>query len=116
MIAESEKAYSQFADEFTPDSFSEDIHKQIFNHICTYYKEGKDGRCADFLMKSMQGNEKELSTVLMAVQNVENEMQAAHDFAEVLKNEIFNEKLQKAQSEGDIALISELLKSKKQKA
>ena len=116
MMTESEKVYLNFADEFTPDSFSEDIHKQIFNHICTYYKDKKEGRCADFLMKSMPGNEKELSTVLMAVQNVENEMQAAHDFAEAVKNEIFNEKLQKAQSEGDIALISELLKSKKQNA
>ncbi len=116
MLAENEKVFSQLAEEFTAESFGEDIHKQIFNHICTYYKESIGGKCADYLLKALPGNEKEISTVLMAVQNVENQAQAAHDFAEVLKNEIFNEKLQKAQSEGDIALISELLKSKKQKA
>lgn len=116
MLAEDERVYTQFADEFTAESFNEDIHKQIFNHICTYYRENIGGGCADYLLKALPGSEKEISTVLMAVQNVENQAQAAHDFAEVLKNEIFDEKLQKAQSEGDIALISELLKSKKQKA
>ena len=59
--------------------------------------------------------EKELSGVLMSVQNIDNPHMAAKDFSYVLDDEIFNEKLQKAQNEGNIEAISELLKEKKQK-
>ena len=115
MLAESGKVYTRFMDKFTQESFSTDIHKQIFNHICTYYSDNKAGTCKDYLLSGMAGSEKELSNVLMSVQNVTDNLAAAEDFAQVIENEIFNEKLQKAQSEGDITLISELLKSKKQK-
>lgn len=114
MLAESSKVFTKFGDKFTADSFSEEIHREIFNHICTYYKEEKEGTCQDFLMKALPGHEKEISNVLMSVQNVSDAVYAAEDFASALENEIFNEKLQKAQAEGDIRLISELLKSRKQ--
>ncbi len=114
MLTESTKVFSKFGDKFTEDSFSEDVHKQIFGNICTYYKEEKDGTCQDFLMGALPGKEKEISNVLMSVQNVSDPVRAAEDFAQALEDEIFNEKLQKAQAEGDIRLISELLKSKKQ--
>lgn len=114
MLAEDRKVFAKMEDRFCAESFSEEIHRRIFEGICTYYNENKPGRCADFLLSILPGNEKELSTVLMSVQNVESSLHAAEDFAEALENEIFNEKLQKAQSDGDIALISELLKSKKQ--
>jgi len=114
MLTESTKVFSKFGDKFTEDSFSEDIHKEIFGNICTYYKEEKDGTCQDFLMGTLPGKEKEISNVLMSVQNVSDPVRAAEDFAQALEDEIFNEKLQKAQAEGDIRLISELLKSKKQ--
>ncbi len=114
MLAESTKVYTQFADKFDEDSFSEEIHKQIFNHICTYYKEEKQGTCQEYLMGALPGHEKEISTVLMSVQNVSDAIRAAQDFAQAIENEIFNEKLQKAQSEGNLQLISELLKSRKQ--
>ena len=65
-------------------------------------------------MGALPGKEKEISNVLMSVQNVSDPVRAAEDFAQALEDEIFNEKLQKAQAEGDIRLISELLKSKKQ--
>ena len=65
-------------------------------------------------MSVLSGHEREISNVLMSVQNVSDTIRAAEDFAQVIENEIFNEKLQKAQSEGNLALISELLKSKKQ--
>ena len=114
MLTESTKVFSKFGDKFSEDSFSEDVHKQIFGNICTYYKEEKDGTCQDFLMGALPGKEKEISNVLMSVQNVSDPVRAAEDFAQALEDEIFNEKLQKAQAEGDIRLISELLKSKKQ--
>ena len=68
-----------------------------------------------YLMKEMQGHEKELSNILMSVQNVSDSLRAADDFAQIMENEIWNEKLQKAQSEGNLKLISELLKEKKQR-
>ncbi|MBQ3181633.1 MAG: phosphoribosylaminoimidazolecarboxamide formyltransferase [Clostridia bacterium] len=52
----------------------------------------------------------------MSVRNVTNNAQAAEDFVGIIDDEIFNEKLQRAQADGDIALISELLKSKKKGA
>jgi len=110
MLTESTKVFSKFGDKFSEDSFSEDVHKQIFGNICTYYKEEKDGTCQDFLMGALPGKEKEISNVLMSVQNVSDPVRAAEDFAQALEDEIFNEKLQKAQAEGDIRLISELLK------
>lgn len=114
MLTDSPKVYIRFKEKFSDESFSEDIHKKIFNHICTYYKEEKAGTCQDYLMNILQGHEQEISNVLMSVQNVSDTIRAAEDFAQVIENEIFNEKLQKAQSEGDLKLISELLKSKKQ--
>ncbi len=114
MMAESDKVYNKFQEKFNSDSFSEEIHKKIFNHICTYYNEEKTGACQDYLMTKLAGYEKELSNVLMSVQNISDTIRAAEDFAQVIENEIFNEKLQKAQNEGNLALISELLKSKKQ--
>ena len=68
----------------------------------------------DYLMGALPGREKEISNVLMSVQNVSDSIRAAEDFSQALEDEIFNEKLQKAQAEGDIRLISELLKAKKQ--
>lgn len=114
MLAESSKVYTQFADKFKEDSFSEEIHRQIFNHICTYYKEEKQGTCQEYLMGALPGHEREISTVLMSVQNISDTIRAAQDFAQAIENEIFNEKLQKAQAEGNLQLISELLKSRKQ--
>lgn len=114
MMAESDKVYTKFREKFSADSFSEEIHKKIFNHICTYYNEEKTDACQDYLMTKLTGYEKELSNVLMSVQNISDTIRAAEDFAQVIENEIFNEKLQKAQNEGNLALISELLKSKKQ--
>ncbi len=113
MITESEKIYSQFEGRFTAESFGEEVHKEIFNHIVTYYKEKPTSSCQDYLMSSLTGFEKELSNVLMSVQNVSDKARAAEDFAQAIENEIWNEKLQKAQAEGDLKLISELLKSKK---
>jgi len=114
MMTENKKVYALFSDKFSDESFSEEIHKEIFNHICTYYKEEKPGLCQDYLMGQLPGYEKELSNVLMSVQNVSDTLRAAEDFASVIENEIFNEKLQKAQNEGNLQLISELLKTKKQ--
>lgn len=114
MLAENPKVYTQLEGRFNDESFSEEIHKQIFNHICTYYKEKRQGACQDYLMSVLSGHEREISNVLMSVQNVSDTIRAAEDFAQVIENEIFNEKLQKAQSDGNLALISELLKSKKQ--
>lgn len=113
MIADDGKVYAKFKDRFTLESFSEEIHKQIYKQICTYYNENKTEKCTDYLLGAFAGQEREVSNVLMSVQNVSNSMQATEDFAKVIENEIFNEKLQKAQNDGDVALISELLKSKK---
>ncbi len=113
MIADTAKTYSLFDGRFTEDSFSEDIHKKIFNHICTYYNEKAEGDCQGYLMKTLQGHEQEISNVLMSALNVSDKARAAEDYAQIIENEIWNEKLQKAQAEGDLKLISELLKSKK---
>ena len=113
MITDGAKIYSQFEGRFTEESFSEEVHKKIFNHIITYYNEKPDISCQDYLMSMMTGCEKELSNVLMSALNVSDKARAAEDFAQAIESEIWNEKLQKAQAEGDIKLISELLKSKK---
>ena len=115
MLSQSPKVFSAYGEKFDTESFSDDIHKRVFSHICTYYKESKSGECRDYLMKEMQGHEKELSNILMSVQNVSDSLRAADDFAQIMENEIWNEKLQKAQSEGNLKLISELLKEKKQR-
>ena len=113
MLAEEEKVYAALSQKVNRESFSKQIHIQIWENISAYYNENKDGRCDDFLLSCMQGNEAELSTVLMSVNNVTNNMKAAEDFLRILEDEIFNEKLQKAQNEGDIKKISELLRLKK---
>ncbi|MBQ8808334.1 MAG: DNA primase [Clostridia bacterium] len=115
MLSESEKVYLRLGDKFSEESFCEEIHKKIFSHICTYYNEKKPGLCREYLFSEMAGFEKEISNVLMSVQNVSDPIKAAEDFAQAIEDEIFNEKLQKAQADGDVALISELLKSRKQK-
>lgn len=114
MLAESQKVYAQFENKFTEEDFSLEIHKQIFSHICAYYSEIRNAACQEYLMSIMPGQEKEISNVLMSVQNVSDAARAAEDFAQVIENEIFNDKLQKAQSEGNLNLISELLKSRRQ--
>ena len=114
MLAEDSKVFAKLGDKFTMDSFANDIHKEIFSHVCTYYNQENSGTCLDYLMKNMQGFEKDLSNVLMSVQNVSDTIRAAEDYAQVMENEIFNEELQKAQKEGNLKLISELLKKKKQ--
>ena len=114
MLSENPKVFSSFGDRLSEESFSEEIHKRIFNHICTYYNEKAEGTCQDYLMGALPGMEKEISNVLMSVQNVSDTVRAAEDFVQIIENEIFNEKLQKAQSEGNLQLISELLKSRKQ--
>ena len=115
MLSESGKVFSLYGERFGVESFSEELHKQIFSHICAYYKEKISSPCQEYLLSNMAGLEKEVSGVLMSVQNVLDTASAAEDFAQVIENEIFEEKLQKAQQEGDLKLISELLKSKKQK-
>ena len=114
MLAENQKVYAQFENKFTEEDFSLEIHKQIFSHICAYYRESRNTTCQEYLMSIMPGQEKEISNVLMSVQNVSDAARAAEDFAQVIENEIFNDKLQKAQSEGNLNLISELLKSRRQ--
>lgn len=115
MMAENARIYNEFGPLYTEESFLADIHKKIFSLVRLYYNENTIGKCSDFLASRMQGMEKELSGVLMSVQNIDNPHMAAKDFSHVLDDEIFNEKLQKAQNEGNIEAISELLKEKKQK-
>lgn len=116
MLAEDGKVYLKLNERLSKESFENDVHKKIFEHICDFYKDGMAGKCEDYLLSVMKGSEQELSTVLLSVRNVANNSQAAEDFMKILEDEIFNEKLQKAQKDGDIALISELLKNKKQKS
>ena len=115
MMAENARIYNEFGPLYTEESFLADIHKKIFSLVRLYYNENTIGKCSDFLASRMQGKEKELSGVLMSVQNIDNPHMAAKDFSHVLDDEIFNEKLQKAQNEGNIEAISELLKEKKTK-
>ncbi len=116
MLAESAKVYTKLKDRLSPEMFGSEVHKKIFEYIIRFYTDGIQGRCEDYLLTSLSGNEKELSTVLLTVRNVSDNIRAAEDFVDILEEEIWNEKLQKAQESGDIALISELLKSKKQKS
>ncbi len=115
MLAEDDKVYNKLKERLSAEIFFGDVHKQIFEHIVSFYENNVGGKCEDYLLLNMKGSEKELSTVLLSVRNVSNSLSAAEDFINVIEDEIFNEKLQKAQSEGDIALISELLKSKNKK-
>lgn len=115
MLLRSRKVYEKYFSVFSEESFALETHKEIFKNICTYYKEGGASTCDSYLMSKMQGQEKELSKVIMLGENVSNCALAADDYAEALSGEIFNDKLEKAQKEGNVALISELLKEKKQK-
>lgn len=115
MLAENEKAYGVLKDKLTAEMFSEDIHKEIYSHICEFYRNETADVCGEYLLAHMEGKEKELSAVLINSSNVSNPLEAAADFYAALENEIFNDRLQKAQSDGDIKKISELLKEKKQK-
>ncbi len=116
MLAEDSKVYSKLKDKLNGGMFSSDVHKNIFECIGRFYTDGIQGKCEDYLLLNLKGNEKELSTVLLSVRNVADNMRAASDFVSILEDEIWNEKLQQAQASGDIALISELLKTKKQKS
>ncbi len=115
MLLRSRKVYEKYFSVFSEESFALETHKEIFKNICTYYKEGGSSTCDSYLMSKMQGQEKELSKVIMLGENVSNCALAADDYAKALSGEIFNDKLEKAQKEGNVALISELLKEKKQK-
>lgn len=115
MLAEDKKVYEKLSERLDGDIFSGDVHKQIYENICKFYKENIQGKCEDYLLCAMKGQENELSTVFLSVRNVSNSYQAAEDFIAVIEEEIFNEKLQKAQADGDIAAISELLKEKNKK-
>ena len=115
MLAEDRRVYSAFKDAVDESFFDNDVHKQIFENICKFYGSENSGKCEDYLLSAMKGSEKELSTVLLSVRNVTNTSQAAEDFINVINEEIFNDKLRQAQADGDIALISELLKSKNKK-
>ena len=116
MLAEDARVYAKFKDRLSAEDFCVDIHKQIYGYICKFYEESINGKCEDYLLANMQGCESELSTVFLSIRNVTNNSQAAEDFIGIIEDEAFNEKLQQAQAEGDIARISELLKSKKQKS
>ncbi len=115
LMAEDEKVYIKFKDKITDEILLDDIHKEIFENICKFYEEKPDGKCEDFLLRNMAGKEQPLSTVLLSARNIADNIKAAQDFTNVIDDEIFEEKLQKAQAEGDIAAISALLKTKKQK-
>ncbi len=115
MLAESSKTYQMFGDKFSEESFSGEIHKEIFRHITKYYNSGEKGACDEYLLSNMAGREKELSNVLMSGGSVSNVLLAAEDFKNVLEDEIFNDRIKKAQEEGNIELLSELLKEKNKK-
>ena len=115
MLAESSKTYQMFGDKFSEESFSDEIHKEIFRHITKYYSSGEKGACDEYLLSNMAGREKELSNVLMSGGSVSNVLLAAEDFKNVLEDEIFNDRIKKAQDEGNIELLSELLKEKNKK-
>ena len=115
MLAESSKTFQMFGDKFSEESFSDEIHKEIFGHITQYYRSGEKGACDEYLLNKMAGKEKELSNVLMSGGSVSNVLLAAEDFKNVLEDEIFNDRIKKAQDEGNIELLSELLKEKNKK-
>ena len=115
MLAENKKAYFMLKDKLAEEMFSEDIHREIYSHICEFYENETADVCGEYLLAHMEGKEKELSAILINSSNVSNPMDAAADFYAALENEIFNDKLKKAQSDGDIKKISELLKEKKKK-
>lgn len=115
MLAESARVFEQFRGRFSPEDFSLPLHKEIFDVICRYYDDSVQGFCSDYLLLCFKGREGELSEVLLSALNIDNPAEAAADYAAAMENEIFNEKLQQAQSEGNITLISQLLKEKKQK-
>ena len=115
MLAEDKKIFERLKDRIGDEIFPGDVHKQMFDNICRFYDEGVSGKCEDYLLSAMKGMERELSTVFLSVRNVSDSLKAAEDFISVIEDEAFNEKLAKAQADGDIALISELLKRKKQK-
>lgn len=113
MLADSARVFGQFGSRLSEDDFSVPIHKKIFAAIREFYESGRQGNCSDYLVPLFRENEKELSEVLLSAPNIENPIEAAADFAEIIENEIFEEKLRKAQNDGDIALIAQLLKEKK---
>ena len=115
MLTEDKKIFERLKDKISDDTFNGDVHKKMFENICNFYADGVSGKCEDYLLSAMKGMERELSTVFLTVRNVSDSLKAAEDFISVIEDEAFNEKLAKAQAEGDIALISELLKRKKQK-
>ena len=113
MLADSARVFGQFGSRLSEDDFSVSIHKKIFAAIREFYESGRQGNCSDYLVPLFRENEKELSEVLLSAPNIENPIEAAADFVEIIENEIFEEKLRKAQNDGDIALIAQLLKEKK---
>jgi len=114
MLAESKKVFLEMGGSFTAEDFENEVHKKIFENILSFYNRSESGSCSDYLMAKMPGLEKNVSAVIMNTANIGDAYLAAKDFSAALKDEIFNDKLKKAQQEGNIALISELLKQKKQ--
>jgi len=114
MLSESKKVFTELGGKFTPEDFS-GVHKIIFENILAFYRAEEGGFCSDYLMAKMHGMEKEVSAVIMNTFNIGDAFLAAKDFSAVLEDEIFSDELKKAQEDGNIALISELLKQKKQR-
>ena len=115
MLAESKKVFKELGEKFSPEDFSEDIHKKIFENICSFYSTVENGSCSDYLIASMPGMEQNVAAIIMSAANIGDVFEAAKDFSAALENEIFNDKLKKAQEDGNITLIAELLKQKKQR-
>ncbi len=107
--------YDKLKERINAHSFADEIHKKIYENAARYYSDGKKTGCDRYLLTAMADNQEELSAILMSEAATENPQNAAEDFAAALEEEIFEERLAAAQKSGDIQLISQLLKEKKQK-
>lgn len=107
--------YDKLKERISAHSFADEIHKKIYENAALYYSDGKKTGCDRYLLTVMADNQEELSAILMSDAATENPQNAAEDYAAALEEEIFEERLAAAQKSGDIQLVSQLLKEKKQK-
>ena len=114
-LAEDKRVFLEFGTRLDERDFSSELHKKIYSAISEFYNEGLSGKCTDYLVAKFSGYEQEISAVLLSSENIEDFIRAADDYASVIENEAFNEKLSIAQANGDIQKINALLKEKKTK-
>lgn len=106
--------YQKFSEKLPVENYSLDIHKKIAQAIYTAWAEGVAPVAAEVLMGFSEEESGEVTAVLGASSQTGESRKAAEDVYFSLQEAWLDRKIQDAALSGDVSLLNELLKQKKQ--